>query len=876
MDIFADKVLLPKNLAQRKKQIAVKNEKFINVLLKTLWGILLLCVLYVGGRVLVIDRFHVGGKSMEPTLQAGDPLWVEKWTMGARIYRKFDFSMSELSCFRLPGSGWLKPGDIAVFNSTENGKDGNIGFRINHVYAKRCIGTPGDTVRIVNGFYHNSSAPGRLLCPPEGQVRLSEMAESEIDANGLYWRGLPGTPWTIKNFGPLFIPSKGSTVFLDTVAAAAYAKAVEYETGSWPLPGETYTFKSDWYFFGGDNVLDSRDSRYIGLVPADYVVGRVIALGHKGGSARRLRKRNKELESALTYAGTNRGELENVLVHYADNARKCAAAEWLITNMPGHYGCVPSAEQDSVKAILRDIRNGMRVAHDRIEKWKNFNPRTLPRKYDSKVITHDYLIRNIDQAFDAYDSRPWNRYITEEDFRELILPYRVGDEPIGADWRRMYRDRFGFVLDSSSAGSDVIKAVDAIQAQLKINYFQYNTLYQTPSPGPEFLMDTRIGSCKESCEFTLYLLRALGIPVAIDHNAMAAIHSWNVVLDTTGRYEVFWIDRFTGTNVSRGGNDGRRKGKVWRRTYAYPCRKDVSASYFEKNRILCRSGWRGRPWMGLFTAAHWHSVEPVHKIGPYAVFRDVEPGMAFIPMTEGKESGYPVVRKKDGQVLSLVPDHKRTGTVTIKRKTRLTDRVRTMMAESEGIRFVASTAPDFRVSELIGTCGLPKINYNYIEFKKEKTFRYLKLIPMEDRALQLGEIRLFRDGERTDTIDVEKILPVLADSESRKLVDNDELTYYRSSRNGESVMLDLGRTEKVRAIEWVPRNDDNFIRHGDEYKLMFQDGKRGWSGLGSQIATDSLLVFQQVPARALLRLHDVTRGKEEGVFVIKDGRQLFL
>lgn len=704
MDIFADKVLLPKNLAQRKKQIAVKNEKFINVLLKTLWGILLLCVLYVGGRVLVIDRFHVGGKSMEPTLQAGDPLWVEKWTMGARIYRKFDFSMSELSCFRLPGSGWLKPGDIAVFNSTENGKDGNIGFRISHVYAKRCIGTPGDTVRIVNGFYHNSSAPGRLLCPPEGQVRLSEMAESEIDANGLYWRGLPGTPWTIKNFGP----------------------------------------------------------------------------------------------------------------------------------------------------------------------------RTLPRKYDSKVITHDYLIRNIDQAFDAYDSRPWNRYITEEDFRELILPYRVGDEPIGADWRRMYRDRFGFVLDSSSAGSDVIKAVDAIQAQLKIDYFQYNTLYQTPSPGPEFLMDTRIGSCKESCEFTLYLLRALGIPVAIDHNAMAAIHSWNVVLDTTGRYEVFWIDRFTGTNVSRGGNDGRRKGKVWRRTYAYPCRKDVSASYFEKNRILCRSGWRGRPWMGLFTAAHWHSVEPVHKIGPYAVFRDVEPGMAFIPMTEGKESGYPVVRKKDGQVLSLVPDHKRTGTVTIKRKTRLTDRVRTMMAESEGIRFVASTAPDFRVSELIGTCGLPKINYNYIEFKKEKTFRYLKLIPMEDRALQLGEIRLFRDGERTDTIDVEKILPVLADSESRKLVDNDELTYYRSSRNGESVMLDLGRTEKVRAIEWVPRNDDNFIRHGDEYKLMFQDGKRGWSGLGSQIATDSLLVFQQVPARALLRLHDVTRGKEEGVFVIKDGRQLFL
>ena len=79
-------------------------------------------VLYGMCRVFVIDRFHVGGNSMEPTLHAGDPLWVEKWTLGARIYTSFDFDSPVLSSFRMPGLGRLKPGDIAVFNSPDGGE----------------------------------------------------------------------------------------------------------------------------------------------------------------------------------------------------------------------------------------------------------------------------------------------------------------------------------------------------------------------------------------------------------------------------------------------------------------------------------------------------------------------------------------------------------------------------------------------------------------------------------------------------------------------------------------------------------------------------------------------------------------------------------
>ena len=41
------------------------------------------------------------------------------------------------------------------------------------------------------------------------------------------------------------------------------------------------------------------------------------------------------------------------------------------------------------------------------------------------VITAEYLIDNIDRAFDNWQKRPWNRSLSFEDFCEYLLPYRV-------------------------------------------------------------------------------------------------------------------------------------------------------------------------------------------------------------------------------------------------------------------------------------------------------------------------------------------------------------------------------------------------------------------------------------------------------------------
>ena len=179
--------------------------------------------------------------------------------------------------------GWMYRAGKNSFGWEKN----RIGFRINYVYTKRCIGCPGDTVRIENGFYRNSSCPDEILGSELMQSILSGTPDSLLVAQGVFLPAMPFRKefgWTIRDFGPLYIPGRGDSVRLDDMSVRLYRKIIEYETdekvevrdgmvyigGS---PANTYTFEGNYYFFGGDNVLNSKDSRYVGLVPEEFIVG---------------------------------------------------------------------------------------------------------------------------------------------------------------------------------------------------------------------------------------------------------------------------------------------------------------------------------------------------------------------------------------------------------------------------------------------------------------------------------------------------------------------------------------------------------------------------------------------------------------------------
>ena len=251
-------------------------ERIVDILCRVVLFILLVGLLHFGRRIFIAERFIIPSESMSPTLVPGDKVWVNKLLYGARIYKSFDFEdHAPLKCFRMPGLRKIRSGDVICFNYPLGyDKWTKIEFKINYVYCKRVVGTPGDTIGIKDGVTWNSNYNG-IIGVQDNQLAIQNTPDS------ILWRTkfmatMPFTRpmWTMKNFGPLYVPEKGATIELDSVGRAIYGPVIEYESGSWPDDEVcSHTFRHDYYFAFGDNCLDSNDSRYWGFIPEDFIIG---------------------------------------------------------------------------------------------------------------------------------------------------------------------------------------------------------------------------------------------------------------------------------------------------------------------------------------------------------------------------------------------------------------------------------------------------------------------------------------------------------------------------------------------------------------------------------------------------------------------------
>lgn len=261
-----------------------------------LMGVAVVMVWFVA-QLFFYASFTIPSDSMSPTLIAGDRIMVDKTVMGARLFDFIGALRGErVAIHRAPGLGGIDRDDIIVFNFPYAGYWDSIAMDMRTYYVKRCVALPGDTVELRGCMYYINGERTSSV-NNSSAVRLADFIDSHIDNPGEIAREVvmmafpndSAVPWTVRDFGPLQVPGRGTRLQLDRQSATLYRNCIEWETGlkitvssdSVFIGGHVacvYEFTTDYYFVAGDNVFNSRDSRYFGLLPEPFIVGKATRI----------------------------------------------------------------------------------------------------------------------------------------------------------------------------------------------------------------------------------------------------------------------------------------------------------------------------------------------------------------------------------------------------------------------------------------------------------------------------------------------------------------------------------------------------------------------------------------------------------------------
>ncbi len=626
------------------------------------------------------------------------------------------------------------------------------------------------------------------------------------------------------------------------------------------------------------------------------IVGAMLLLAAACGS------RHADLDAALEASGPNRAELEAVLAHYADHPEKLAAAQWLIANMPGHFG-YEGALLDSVEATLAtrlQFKAFTPLTDEEMEVWKRRDLFSLPRRPDLSAMTAQMLIDNIDRAYEQWKGRKWNADLPFDYFCEYILPYRLGDERL-TDWRPLYDSIFATRLSTLYDGDDVLEAVKIVAALIdSLGGRAYCDQLSTPYRDPISLLTVRVGTCRDDCARQAYAMRACGIPVAIDHLMpspdLGVGHTWMTVYDTrTDRWLPFGYDQMPITRDSIV-TDGRVKGKVYRYTFArqhapiegvaglsipstHTHALDMTANYFGHNRVEVACEGEGTPLLAAWTKQRMVVIGTGERRGGRAVFSDVEPGAILFPAVAPRgrivAAGYPFVVEPDGSVSVLRPDTSRTDTLKALRKIPLDWRRREWLdLRLKGMVIEAAADRSFsRPDTLITVTHALEGAIAVTHPRLTAPARYIRISPSQTGETMLAELTLSESTDAADTIGLRVEPEPAPNFRIHQMTDGNPLTYVEFP-DYTTLIARLDRPAMIGRAELIARNDDNFIVPGREYELLWHDGSRGWQSAGRRVATERSVSFE-APAGAVCIVRCLTTGREEVPFVWRGGRQTF-
>ena len=214
--------------------------------------------------------------------------------MGGRLFNVWDaLEGKDVRISRLPGLGKIKRNDVIVFNFPYSKQRwDSVAFDVMKYYVKRCVALPGDTFEIKDARYKVRGKDTSLGNVEMQETLMGLVKRGKAEEQGIVMRGYPynsAFTWDIVNFGPLYIPAKGDNLKMDSMHVILYKNIIEWEQkkklfvrGDTVLLNDsviqTYCFIENYYFVAGDKVMNSQDSRYWGLLPEPFIVGKAVRI----------------------------------------------------------------------------------------------------------------------------------------------------------------------------------------------------------------------------------------------------------------------------------------------------------------------------------------------------------------------------------------------------------------------------------------------------------------------------------------------------------------------------------------------------------------------------------------------------------------------
>jgi hypothetical protein len=497
------------------------------------------------------------------------------------------------------------------------------------------------------------------------------------------------------------------------------------------------------------------------------------------------------LEQALQFASSNRPELEKVLKHYSSSpadSLKYRAAVFLIENMPYYYSYknekLTRFQKELYPTAIQYNCSGKEAFQKLEKKYGYLNLDEFEIVPDLHVMTADYLIRNIEQAFKVWQEKPWSKQVSFDDFCEQILPYRIKNEPL-SEWREAYYNRFQPVLDSLLKDrNNPVEAIrvlwETIHSQKWVYWDNKPQGYLLP-PAIDLLRDNLSGDCYELANRGVYIMRALGIPGGCDFVVNSpyglGAHAWNYVTDSLKNVWEFSLSE----NKPRDPQKRQSfKGCAYRQCFGIQQEslpmvtngkmdlppmlnslfiRNVSEYYFQKDSIcITLNGKKSKDnilYLCTFNKNEWNPILWTKRQKEKFSFHFVENNLLYLPAyyIAGQiiPWGDPGYVNKDGLFTTICLDTLNKQKLFIKRKYPAAKVWETHYNKRilNG-KFQAANNPNFRpVTTLHTITEISDMQWHTADIQDERKYRYIRYLSGDNGRCNMAEtVFLSREGQK--------------------------------------------------------------------------------------------------------------------------------